>query len=226
MVLFDIVFISYQEPNAEDNWLDLVSRYPYAKRIHGVKGIHQAHRAAAKLATSSMFWVVDGDSTVLKDFNFIPPNDIWEDAAYVYRAINPVNNLLYGYGGIKLFPRVLALNVNVNSVDMTTSISEHFIPVPTVASVTNFNTDAFNSWKSAFRECVKLSSKVIGGQIDKDTEYRLEQWCSEGLDKPYGIECISGAIAGRVYGHKNAGNLEALNKINNFEWLQEQFNLA
>ena len=42
----------------------MVNRYPKAKRVHGVKGIHQAHIAAAKLVTTHMFWVVDGDAIV------------------------------------------------------------------------------------------------------------------------------------------------------------------
>ena len=46
--MFEIFFISYQEPNADENWAKLKSKFPIAQRIHGVKGIHQAHIAAAK----------------------------------------------------------------------------------------------------------------------------------------------------------------------------------
>ena len=46
--MYDIVFISYEEPNADDVYAELKERYPMAKRVHGVKGIHQAHIAAAK----------------------------------------------------------------------------------------------------------------------------------------------------------------------------------
>ena len=35
---FDVVYISYDEPNAERNWADLLSKCPWAKRVHGVKG--------------------------------------------------------------------------------------------------------------------------------------------------------------------------------------------
>ena len=41
--MYDIVFISYQEPNADENYNKLLKRFPLAKRVHGVKGIHQAH---------------------------------------------------------------------------------------------------------------------------------------------------------------------------------------
>ena len=32
---FDVVYISYDEPNAEKNWADLKSKCPWAKRVHG-----------------------------------------------------------------------------------------------------------------------------------------------------------------------------------------------
>ena len=57
--MYDIVFISYGEPNAEANWARLKNRYPLAKRVKDVKGIHQAHIAAAGKAFTKMFWVVD-----------------------------------------------------------------------------------------------------------------------------------------------------------------------
>jgi hypothetical protein len=67
---YDIIFISYTEPNAEENFSKLRSRFPYAQRVHGVQGIHQAHIAAAKKAFTKMFWVVDGDAEIVDTFNF------------------------------------------------------------------------------------------------------------------------------------------------------------
>ena len=46
--MYDIAFISYNEKEAEKNWKILVGKFPYAKRTHGVKGIHQAHIALQK----------------------------------------------------------------------------------------------------------------------------------------------------------------------------------
>ena len=68
--MYDIVFISYQEPNADENWARLKSRFPFAKRVHGVKGIHQAHIKSASYCFTDMMWVVDGDAVVLDKFNF------------------------------------------------------------------------------------------------------------------------------------------------------------
>lgn len=218
--MFDVVFISYNEPNAEENWAKLKSRVPFAKRVHGVKGIHQAHIKAASKVFTEMFWVVDGDSELLDSFNFEDPEGLWTECVYTYKAQNPINGLTYGYGGIKLFPTEMTKNVNVNSVDMTTSISPNFTAVPIIASITKFNTDPFNTWKSAFRECVKLSSKVI--EDSYETVERLDVWCNVASGDF--AECaIEGAIAGRRYGEANRGNVEALSKINDFDWLKRKF---
>lgn len=221
--MFDIAFISYNEPNADQNWQLLKTRFPISRRTHGVNGIHQAHIAAAKLCYTKMFWVVDGDSTVVEDFNFQNPKGCWEESVYVYKSRNPINGLTYGYGGIKLLNRQHTLDMDINSVDMTTNISEHFTAVDQVANITNFNTDPFNTWKSAFRECVKLSAKVIDRQIDTETEERLETWCTVGADRPYGEYALAGAQSGKEYGLKFGKNPDLIKMINNFKWLEDYF---
>jgi hypothetical protein len=223
-MLFDIFFISYNEPNADENYSALRNRFPYAQRLHGVPGIHQAHQQAAKLAFTENFWVVDGDSQVEDSFAFKAPKPTRTDAVYVYRARNPVNGLEYGYGGIKLLPTRATVNMDTTSADMTTSISKNFIVVDELASVTHFNTDPYTTWRSAFRECAKLSSRVIDNQVDAETEQRLTAWCRLIDDVPYGYYAYAGALAGKQYGIANRDNSKALKLINDFFWLKTQFN--
>jgi hypothetical protein len=218
--MYDIIFISYNEPNADENFVKLKARFPYAHRVHGIKGIHQAHIAAAKKAFTKMFWVVDGDAEIVDTFNFdyeVSKYDL--ECVHVWRSKNPVNDLEYGYGGVKLLPKKLTQNMDTTKTDMTTSISPLFKAIDEVSNITKFNTDPFNSWKSAFRECCKLASKIIDRQDNTETEHRLSVWCSTSVD-PF---VQDGAIMGRDYGIKNKGNTEALSKINDFEWLEEQF---
>ena len=72
--MYDIVFISFNEPNADRGYLDLLKHVVALDnsvyRIHGVKGIHQAHIEAAKVAKTNMFWVVDADARILSNFKF------------------------------------------------------------------------------------------------------------------------------------------------------------
>lgn len=222
--MLDIVFISYNELTAEENYQNLKNRFPLAKHVRGIKGIHQAHIEAAKRSFFDMFWVVDADAIVLDTFKFdYSPPTHQRDHVHVWRSRNPVNDLEYGYGGIKLLPKKLTLNMDLSKPDMSTSISPYFIPMAEVSNVTAFNTDPFSTWRSAFRECCKLSSRAITGQVDNETQARLDTWCTVGLDRPYGDYAIKGALAGKEYGEKNAGNIPALSMINDFDWLKTQF---
>jgi hypothetical protein len=142
---------------------------------------------------------------------------------FVWRSKNPVNDLEYGNGGIKLLPRLMTLNMDTSKPDMTTSISTKFKPVKVVSNITSFNTDPFNTWKSAFRECCKLSSTIIDRQKQDETAERLRIWCTKGNGRPYGECAIAGALAGKKYGEANKDNLESLKKINDFEWLDRKF---
>jgi hypothetical protein len=221
---YDIIFISYNEPQADENFARLKARFPYAQRVQGIKGIHQAHIAAAKKAFTKMFWVVDADAQILDTFNFdhvVSEYDL--ENVHVWRSSNPINDLEYGYGGVKLLPKSLTQNMDISKPDMTTSISSLFKAMPEISNITAFNVDAFNTWKSAFRECVKLSSKTIDRQDDTDTNYRLNVWCTRGIDRQFGREAIEGAVQGKQYGLENKDNNEALKMINDFDWLRERF---
>lgn len=221
---YDIVFISYDEIDADKNFEELKKRFPLAQRIHGIKGIHQAHREAARISSTDSFWVVDADAEILESFDFEYKVGNWEkNDVHVWRSKNPINDLEYGYGGVKLFPRNLILEMKEDSVDMTTAIGKNFKIMEQVSNITKFNVDEFSSWKSAFRECVKLSSKLIKNQVDKETEDRLLIWKTKGEDRPFGKYCIAGAISGSMYGEKNKNSIDDLRKINDFDWLRRQF---
>lgn len=224
--MYDVVFISYDEMNAEENWLRLCARFPHAKRLHGVKGIHEAHIAAAHMVKTELFYCVDGDAVIDERFMFdyvVEPGE--SDHVHVFRARNPVNDLIYGYGAVKLLPTadVLRLTATHFKPDMTTSINRKYKVVHQLSNITAFNTSEFNAWRSAFRECVKLSSKTIPGQIDAETEHRLDIWCTSGEDKLHGHWCMYGAQHGRQYGMENRNNRTRLFLINDREWLWHQF---
>ena len=219
---YDIVMITYHEPNADENYQALLNRFPRAKRVDGVKGIHQAHIEAAKLCTTDLIWIVDGDAVISEDFYFdyVAPE---KEKHYVkvWRSRNPINDLEYGYGGIKLFPRQATIDMDTSRPDMTTSISRHFKPIKVVSNITAFNTGPFETWKSAFRECAKLSSKVIDRQKTGETDERLKTWTTVGHDRPYGKYALAGATAGMEFGLSGGSDLRL---INDFDWLKEKFN--
>lgn len=229
--MYDIVFISYEEPNAEQNYDRLKKRFGNrVKRVHGVRGIHAAHKIAAMTVDTDMFYVVDGDAYVVDDFNFnYLVKEDHKNAVHVFRARNPINDLVYGYGAVKLFPTAPVKSIDLNNIktDMSSSlVGTSYRVVDQLSNVTAFNTDPYNTWRSAFRECAKLSSKVIDNQKNDETEERLNTWCSVGIDRPNGIWAIKGAKAGKSFGKIYSGQPDKLLYINNMEWLKIKFDEA
>lgn len=215
--MFDIVFLSNGEPHAEVHWKDLTRRFPMARRVDGVVGIRAAHQAAARIARTAMLWTVDADNEVLPSFRFDLKVAEW-DRMYVHlmRARNAVNGLEYGWGAIKLFPRRLLMQDDqMPGLDMTTSFAVKHVPL--VASVTHFNTSAEAAWRSAFRECVKLSVSD-----DPDAPERLHVWMTRA-EGPYAEWVLRGACDGASYGRDHIGDMEALMRINDWLWLGSRF---
>ena len=112
-------------------------------------------------------------------------------------------------------------NMDKNTADMTTSISSKFKVMNEISNITAFNTDPFNTWKSAFRECAKLSSKIINNQNEEETNERLKTWTTVGHDRQYGEYALAGAMAGMEFGLSGGSDLRL---INDFNWLKEKFN--
>jgi len=232
----DVFFLSYNEEFADENFELVQLVAPHAKRVHGIKGIFNAHKECAKQSLTKNFYVIDADAILEPGFyfDFEPRDDVdwWTGipqtiCVHVWRSKNPINDLLYGYGGVKLFPKQALLDLEDWHIDFTNSASGNFKAMPQVSNVTGFNTSPYNTWKSAFRECTKLASGVIksafDGHVDKNTETRLETWCTVGADRLYGKNAIRGANEGRAYGEKHATDIKMLDNINDFDWLRKRF---
>lgn len=228
---YDVVFIANGEPNAEENFNRLkqvVSDKNTLHRVDNVKGIYEAHLAAANLAKTKMFYVVDADAYIVDGFHFDDKHI--QEKIYIYHSLNPLNYLCYGYGGVKLFPKTWFSQTLDNYVDMTTSLGETTV-IPMISCVTQFNTSEYNTWRSAFRECAKLSSKNLTNKLqsslledtqETDFKERLETWTS----KAYGAfaeSCLKGAQAGKEFGEKNKDDPAQLSLINNYEYLENLF---
>ena len=165
---------------------------------------------------------MNGDSEILSDFQFEPPETPLEEAVYTWRSLNPVNQLVYGFGGVKLFPKSAFLSAS-SFIDMSTSLGAPYRIVCRLASVTRFNSSPFEAWRGGFRECAKLSSQCIPNQRIIETEQRLGVWLSKGKERPFGPCALLGARQGSAYGRKHKHDRMALAKLNDFSWLERFF---
>ncbi len=218
---FDIFFVSYNEPNADENWQRVINRFPQAKRVHGIKGIDKAHRRCAELSKSGMFWTIDADAVIHDDFNFDYVPEIRERPyLYIWHSLNPVNGLEYGWGAVKLWPTKLVLNFDGNWLDFTTTVG-NIRMMPDVVATSAFNTDEWTSWRSGFREAVKLCVNVSNGDHEQSL-YRLVTWLTIVKPVQYASDTRDGAIDGFNF-FLSATALSDLLIINDFDKLKPIF---
>jgi hypothetical protein len=186
--------------------------------VKDVEGIFTAHKQASTLVDTSMFWVVDGDAEVMADFDFSYIPDVYDqDVTHVWNSANPITGDTYGYGGVKLFNTNQIRGATTWGIDFTTGLSKRFKVMPQVACTTKFNTDAYSTWRSAFRECVKLATSV-----DPDAQQRLGAWLNSSTGD-YWAQAKAGAEQGNDYAGRNRGNITALELINDYDWLKEYY---
>ena len=213
---YDIVLITYKQPDVDQ----LLNKLPAGTLlVSDVEGIFNAHQVASHAVRSKMFWVVDGDADVVEDFDFSYIPDIYDqDVTHVWNSANPVTGDTYGYGGVKLFNTQAVRDATSWGIDFTTGLSSRFKVMNDIACVTRFNTDAYSTWRSAFRECVKLTISE-----DPDAQQRLEGWLHPVPDADFRHDAKLGAEQGRAFGLANKNNSAELNKINDYEWLKTQW---
>lgn len=221
--MLDIFFLSFRESNAEENWLRLCQRFPKAKRVHGITGVYQAHRLVSQAAATDFYFLVDGDNWIHDDFDFQAPPNLDPRCLYVWRARNPVNDLLYGFGGIKLYNKALLTSLQAPGVDVATTVAPSYKPIQIEASTTRFNASPLESWRGAFRECAKLTQTLHQNTNDSQTHARLQVWLTQGAQKDFGSWCLLGAQQGHEWAQKMINEGRDLSLINDFSQLEEKF---
>jgi len=221
----DVVFISYNEPNAEENWQRVLEKVPKAMRVDGVKGIFNAHKAAAKLVKTDMFYVVDGDAYLTDDFQFdYQPSPYDRKCTHIWQAKNPINGLVYGYGGVKLFStKVMRKTRFWDTLDLSTTVIDQVKLIDKISNITAFDTDPKSVWRSTFRECVKLSYNTLLDNKDRESQVRLDKWLKGNESHKFNKYTQDAALHAIDWVNKNKDNFNVLQMINSREWLEEQF---
>lgn len=233
----DIVFISYDEPNADENWYDLKEKCPWAVRSHGVHGSDSAHKAAAKLCETDHIITVDADNKVDPDFfNLEIELDTFGKSDVIsWAAKNEINGLIYGNGGIKCWPKHVIENMRTHElapknntmaqVDFCWNIN--YVQMNNVYSKVYNNASPRQAWRAGFREGVKMTLEA-GDVVDPENVknvhlknyQRLLVWHSVGMDALNGLWAMYGARLGTVMTNLRRDEWNWHN-VRDFEWLNE-----
>jgi len=237
----DIFYISYDEPNCEENWADLLNKVPWAKRVHGVKGFDAAHKACAEQSETDRFITVDGDNIVMDEFfnqqlefpeKDHDGNDISE-SIFSWNAKNLLNGLVYGNGGLKCWPKEYTLGINTHEAATDGEGMEfcwklNYIQMNDIFSEVHQTASPFQAFRAGFREGVKLSldqgARVKANEFKDKIWYgnfnRLNVWCNIGTDVENGWWALYGS---RLGCEKTVLSDWNTNQISDYDWFKEFF---
>jgi len=234
----DVVFLSYNEPNAEKNYADLLAKVPWAKRVHGVKGSDAAHKACAKLSETEYFTTVDGDNIIdpkyLEVEIDIDGKQFTDANVFSWAGNVHVNGLKYGNGGLKLWTRKfvnqMKTHENSNPNDVQGKVEfcfdQRYYQFNECYSESFTNATPEQAWRAGFREGVKMCL-VQGARVSNTSEiwwqnyHRLLIWSSVGADVENGIWSILGAREGA---YKTLLTDWDYANVRDFDWLSEFWN--
>ena len=213
----DIIFLSYDEPCAEDNWKILKEKFPRAKRVKGIKGRTAAYHSAANMSETPYFFAVFPTIELDANFDFsFQPDRMKDRCHYIFHAHNPVNGLEYGHRAVILYHKFLCLLTSNPYLDFT--LSQPHTVVPKLCGISHFNQTPEISWRVAFREVLKLCDT----KHTVESKHRLKKWCELGNGQ-YADYVQKGALDAVKYYHDNIDNKDALLYSYELDWLKEKF---
>lgn len=165
-----VVFLSYDEPNADQNYQFLIDHHPNKgniHRVHGVKGFDAAHKQAAKVANAPRFFTVDADCQIDRSIwtkNIELTSEV-ERATLSWSSRNLVNGLVYGNGGVKLWYTEHVMNMKSheaadpkdgrNNVDFCWD-PDNYKQMNNTYGVVHNNATPKQAFRAGFREGIKM----------------------------------------------------------------------
>jgi hypothetical protein len=215
----DVIFISNGETMADKNWQHLQTMCPRAKRSDGIDGRERAYKAAAESSSTPWFYAVFAKTEVYDHFKFdFQPDWMQQPKHYIFHSKNPLNGLEYGAMNVNLYNKKLVLETNPG-IDFTLSAAHEVVPM--CISVSRFNTDPWVTWRSAFREVLKLQLEVDQG-ADVEIQYRLTTWLTvaDGVNAEW---CLAGGQDAVTFYKSVNGDYQKLCLSFDWKWLQDYY---
>ena len=224
--VLDVVFLSNGEACADSNYEYLVDnlkgRPNKLKRIDGIDGRVQAYHACANISDTPWFFTVFAKLLVNPEFDWNwQPDRLQYPKHYIFTATNPLNGLCYGHQAMIAYNKNLVLGNRGRGLDFT--LDDYHESVDMDSGTALFNTDEFSTWRTSFREAIKLKVDVEynNSQIAKE---RLDTWLTVA-EGDFADWCLIGASDAIDYFEEVDGDVFELRESYEWTWLRERFNL-
>jgi hypothetical protein len=218
----DIVFISYDEPEADTNWQQLAQHFPRAQRVHGIKGMENALAEAARVSKTPWYFAVFGKTVLAPAFDFeFQPDYMQQPKHYIFYSENRANKLVYGEMAIIMYNCHLILDNHGKEFGLDYTMSFPHEVVPILSTYGNFDTSPYHAWRTAFRETAKLAY-FENQQSTVEGSYRLDTWLNTASGE-FADWVLKGSADGYAFFQQSQGDLTVLKQSFNWEWLKDRF---
>jgi hypothetical protein len=219
--MYDVFFISYKEPNCEENWQRVLTLHPEAKRVNGVKGIDVSHMICHDMSKTDKFWTVDGDNWLFKklDFNFNNTDEL-----VFLNSLDVIDGEIDQLGGVKLWPKNKLINTDMSKGDFCKQATKSSKTFDIIASEHRYNTTPLSSWKFSFRFMVKGFAWIKSADDLSMYIRKFEVLNHYDDGKNNAIWTYRGFLDAKKYVNQSRGDFDKLNLINDYDWLETKFN--
>lgn len=216
----DIVFLSNGEKCADEHYnhlLKLTKNIPnQVHRVDGIQGRVKSFQHAASVSKTPWAFIVFAKLKVNENFDFDwQPDRLQVPKHYIFYARNPINNLIYGHQSMACYNKNIVLNTKGLELDFTME-GEHTV-VELLSGTAHFNTDEYSTWRTAFRECIKLSN-----QTDIESKERLDVWLNVANGN-YADSCLRGSNDAVEYFESVNGDFDKLKLTYEWDWLENYY---
>jgi hypothetical protein len=219
----DIVYISYDETDAEKNYKILQQRFPNTKRVHGVQGMENALRKGAEVSDTPWYYAVFAKTQLAEDFVFdFVPDFFQSPKHYIFNCLNRVNGLEYGHMGIILYNCNMVIDAPpYEELGLDYTISFPVEVVPELSCYGNFDTSAYQTWRTSFRETAKLAY-FENEKSTVENKHRLNVWQTRA-EGEFAEWALNGARDGVEFFEESGGDLAYMKQSFDWNWLRERF---
>lgn len=151
----------------EDRFIVNQQFFPNLRVVNSTGNIFQSMNHIKEIATTDLFILIDGDSFLLPECNLV--HNITEPS--VFYSTNQYG-ISYGHGGVKVLDKN-PIATSGSASDITTRMKLR--EVKNVISFHDFMFSNFNTWKTLFKELLKL---YLWGE-----NMKLHQWLNNEVPK-------------------------------------------
>jgi hypothetical protein len=188
----DIFYLSNGESLSEINYkFACENSGKDVKWIKNINGRTEAIKFVAEQSNSDYFYLIPAKLKLDKHFDWAWQPDYYSNYKhYIFNALNPVNSLVYGHMGMIAYNKKLVLETDNPGLDFTLSKATEVVDM--LSGEAQFNNDPKMTWRTAFREVIKLQyfSVILQQPLSSD---RLDiwktifngtnaEWCKRGVE--------------------------------------------